>query len=217
MKEPISRRQTLATLGSGLVVGLAGCSGDGNDGSSGGSDGSTSGSDGSSGSSSDGTGGSSDGSSGSGGSDGSDSEGKSLTFTIKGGAKDSFETLVISLDSMTFQSADGGDSPTLQGSETTVDLTTLGTEKSAPLIEGAQLPYGSYDTVTLEMTIEEAAKSDGSSPEFDSTTVEQSLVINDSPATVEESRFDANISVYVVVRGSGPYQLGSTGWQGTGL
>lgn len=217
MSRPVSRRRALATLGSGLLVGLAGCSNDTDGGSdetdeSNGTDETT---DSSSTGTDENTG--TDGSSSNGTDESTGSETKSFTLNFYGGAPDSLETVVVSLDSVTLQSADGGDSPTFQGNETTVDLAALGREKSDPVVDGAELPLGTYDAVTLDFTVEEATTTGGGSPTFDSTTVEQSLAIRGNPATVEASQFDATMTLYLSVQGEGPYNLESTGWQGTGM
>jgi len=205
MKPTVTRRRALAAVGAGLTVGLAGCSGDGTDGGSGsdGGDGESSSYGGSGGGESDG---------GSSGGDGS----KAFTFSVIGGAPDTFETLTVSVESATFTPVDGDDGPTLEGNGTSVDLTILEErDESDPLVEG-EIPLGSYDAVTAAFAVEEATTADGSTAEFESTTVEQSLVIDD-PVTVEASQFDASLSVYVSVRGEGPYRLESTGFKATGM
>lgn len=203
MTDRLTRRRTICALATASVAGLAGCSGGGSDATA---------------TPTDATAGDGDDSDGSGGTatPTPSGDGKSLTATFRSGS-DTFETLVVAVSSVTFEPAEsGGSSATLDAGGTTVDLATSA-EETDPFLDGATLPYGTYDAVVLDAAVEEATLSDGSSATVETGEMRQSLVINDEPADVEPSRFDASLSLYPSIDGDGPYTLGVAGWRATGL
>jgi hypothetical protein len=215
MTDGHSRRRALRWLGAGLTVAVAGCSGggdetttdDGPDGngdsdSTAGENGGTETADGNGDTKTPG---------------GSSGDTKPFTLTFLGGT-DNFETLEVSVNSVTFQPAnDETESVTLDAGGTTVDLATLDGEESEPIIEEKPLPFGSYDTVSLDASVPTATTADGESVDVDTSNLQTSLVIQDDPATVEQSQFDANLSLYISPNASEPYELGLNGWQATGM
>lgn len=222
MKRKPSRRRTLAALGSALLAGLAGCS-------SGGSD-PTSTDPGEDGTPTPDADGGSDGETTSGGAtpdDGMDSEtaavtttsgAKPVTFKLLGGVGDTFESLVLACQSVTFEpTSDGGEAVTLDAGGTTVDLAALGEGGSKPILDGAPVPYGTYGAVTLSFTVEEATTTDGSQVTVEETPLTQSLVLNDDPAQIQQSGFDASLSLYVGVSGGEPYTVTSSGFQAVAM
>jgi len=203
MTDETFRRRVLACVGSGLAVGIAGCSGGG----------------GEDGDADDGDGTATDGTPGmdetteepadataTGGS-------KALTLEVLG--RSDFESEVITVESLTFVAAAADDdSPTLDVGET-ADISDGEYQDAVVVADDLQVPYGTYESVEMTVTPGEIRDEEGAAVDVSGGTVSQSFTdIDDEPNTVEESGFDATLTLYLSIR-EGRFEV--TGYSSVGL
>jgi len=189
----LTRRQALTALGTGVVVSVAGCSSEGDEtGTDSGNETETqtASDDGSTETDSDTeTDEESDNS--------TDEGGKTTTISVGGTQVDTYDSLVVSIDAVTFQtSEDNSSGPTFQP-DTSVDLTRATADTPETILNGVTVSYGTYATLALSVTVEEATN-DGTSVDVSGGTLATSLSPRgDDPIEVEQSQFDATVDLFV--------------------
>jgi len=216
-EEP-TRRRALACLGAGFAVGLAGCSGGGG-GTTDDGDESGDGDEATSEPAADtttGTGETTDGQSGSMATESiaTAAEGaKALTLKLLGNSD--YESEVLTVESLTFVAASAdAESPTIEVGET-ADVSEGEYQDAVVVADDLKVPYGTYESVEMTVTVEEVVDSSGSSVDVSGGTVSRTFMeLDDEPNTVEESRFDATLTLYLSIRSG---QLEVTGYSATAL
>ena len=141
------------------------------------------------------------------------SDGRALTLNVLG--NEAYQTERVTIESLTFVAAEAGDdSATIEVGQT-VDISD-GTSREPPTItEDLTVPYGTYESVEMTVTPGEIRDEEGAAVDVSGGTVSQSFTeIDDEPNTVEESGFDATLTLYLDIR-NGQFEV--TGYSAVGL
>jgi hypothetical protein len=143
------------------------------------------------------------------------SSGETTPFTLLGGGQFNYETLRIAVQEVTLEPAsEDGEPAVVDVGGTAIDLATTSSEEPTTILDGVAVPAGSYDTLTMEYTVEEIVQTENSSGDVESGTLTQDLVIGD-PASFSAGQ-PVQITLFLGLGGEGPYTLIAFGWQGTG-
>lgn len=194
MTDELSRRRIVTCVGTTLAVGIAGCSSDGGETEDGDDETATD-----DGMGTETTGGQMEPTSTERSATAPAEDTRPLTLELAGNSD--YESEVVTVESLTFAAASADDeSPTLQVGET-VDLSEGESRGGVTVADNLGVPYGTYDSVEMEISPEEVIDATGSSVDVSATTVSQSLTgFDDEPTTVTESQFDASLTLYLSIR-----------------
>ena len=138
---------------------------------------------------------------------------KPLKLGLIGNDKYDSEMVMVELLTFVAASADA-ESPTIEASET-ADISEAEYQDPVMVADDLGVPYGTYEPVEMTVTPTKVIDQDGSSVTVSGGTVSRTFMeLDEEPNTVEESRFDAALTLYLLIK-DGQFKV--TGYKSTAL